>query len=78
MSDINGVLRQKKNLPESSQKVFRRAAELVAKCQDYIAKDCEMVLVDGNNLYIIFYAGNLGNKYVVVVVSILILISMLI
>ena len=42
---------------------------LVAKCDDYILRNCELALVDGNDLYVIFHAGNLGNNYLVLTVS---------
>ena len=70
VADINNALGERPYLPESSKKIFRRAAKVVAKCEDYILRNCELKLVDGNHLYIIFYAGSRGNKYLVIVVSI--------
>ena len=41
----------------------------MARSDDYIMRNCEIRLVDGNDLYLIFFAGNAANKYLVIVVS---------
>ena len=69
VADINGVLHAKPHLCQISKNLLRRAANLVAQTDDYILRDCEVVLVNGNDLHIIFHAGNGGNRYVLNVVS---------
>ena len=68
MADINYELQERKPyLQKSSIYVFRKAANVVAVNPDYIFRNCEIRLVDGNDLYVIFYAGSRGNVYVVTV-----------
>ena len=70
VADINRIYHAKTELPESSKRLFNKAVQFVAKTDDSILRDCALELDDRNNqLHIMFYAGDLGNQYVMALVS---------
>ena len=69
VADINRELNRRPHLTDSGKRLFRKTANVVATMEDYVLEDCRIILVDGNYLYIIFYSGDLRNRYVVLTVS---------